>query len=671
MYRNMRYGLIVLIIGSLLSTSYAQQSVQVEIDNIPDWVNVVTSEIPVEQASGSVRYHLYNVQINDSLEKKHTYYQTIYEPLNKQGVENVSELNFSFYPAYEDFILHDITVIRNGKSYSRLDKEKIKLFQSENELGNKIYSEKWNALFILEDIRPNDIIKYSYTIKGHNPIFTRHDFDSLHLQWGIPVDQVYILVKAKNKIKYQFSNVEHSVEKTFNKGVYDYVIDIKNIEAGPNENQYPIWYEPFNVFQYSAFKSWKDVNEWATKLYDIDYSLPDEFIDKINNWKAEFGKKETISKIIEFVQDDIRYFGIELGVNSHLPRTPKEILKKRYGDCKDKSVLLTAMLKLIGINAKPALVSAKRGKGIVDDLPSPFSFDHVISHFSYENNEYWIDGTATSQRGGLEKRGFINYDYSLVLNSDEKKLHKIQTTFSELDAFNEYSEESFEINPGMNTAKLITTSIFKGLKAESLRRFFSRGTVKSINSNLINYYSSFYPNITRFNDAEIKDEEDVNQVVLKENYDIKKFGSLVSSRKIFKIYSPVVSSYLFKPDKITRVTPISLNHPVKLIHKIKASIKGDILWNDDLENLVIKNKWFDFSRKAIKIDNKFNITLNYRSLSDYVESSDVSQYLDALNEIEHALTFSFWAKGFKDENSQAKKNMKDLIKSLIKKPKAG
>ena len=68
-----------------------------------------------------------------------------------------------------------------------------------------------------------------------------------------------------------------------------------------------------------------------------------------------------------------------MGRGSHEPQQPAVVLAQRYGDCKDKALLLAALLRELGVEAYPALVNTKLRQRLDDYLPSPFLFDHVIT----------------------------------------------------------------------------------------------------------------------------------------------------------------------------------------------------------------------------------------------------------------------------------------------------
>jgi hypothetical protein len=79
----------------------------------------------------------------------------------------------------------------------------------------------------------------------------------------------------------------------------------------------------------------------------------------------------------EFVQKQIRYFAIEMGIGGFQPHTAGDIFHNRYGDCKDKATLLSSMLASVGIHS--ALMMVDHERGVVDpDAPSIFG-DHMIT----------------------------------------------------------------------------------------------------------------------------------------------------------------------------------------------------------------------------------------------------------------------------------------------------
>lgn len=86
---------------------------------------------------------------------------------------------------------------------------------------------------------------------------------------------------------------------------------------------------------------------------------------------------DRIQKVAGFIQQQIRYVGIEIGVGGYIPHTAAEIYRNRYGDCKDKVTLLISMLKAVGVRATWVMVDTDRG--VVDPAVPSLIGDHMIA----------------------------------------------------------------------------------------------------------------------------------------------------------------------------------------------------------------------------------------------------------------------------------------------------
>ena len=136
--------------------------------------------------------------------------------------------------------------------------------------------------------------------------------------------------------------------------------------------------------------------------------------------------KKILAEALRFVQSDIRYVSISIGTNSHRPYAPAVVLHRRYGDCKDKSALLVTILRDLGINAKPVLVSVSYRKGFGDWLPSPKLFDHAIVRVELDGRQYWLDPTALQNAKNIETFGYLHGEKDvLVVDSSSVDLYTI------------------------------------------------------------------------------------------------------------------------------------------------------------------------------------------------------------------------------------------------------
>jgi len=126
----------------------------------------------------------------------------------------------------------------------------------------------------------------------------------------------------------------------------------------------------------SSFRNW---NEFAT-WYGTLAALPSDDTVKAKAASLTAGARDEAAKIAaiyQFVSTEIRYVSLSFGVGRFAPHAPADVLAHQYGDCKDKAILLKALLEAAGVHAVPVLLNSRRS--IADDFASPAEFDHVIA----------------------------------------------------------------------------------------------------------------------------------------------------------------------------------------------------------------------------------------------------------------------------------------------------
>jgi hypothetical protein len=168
--------------------------------------------------------------------------------------------------------------------------------------------------------------------------------------------------------------------------------------------------------------SWQGIGEWYRGISKDRLNSTPEIAAKaleLTSGKTDFyDKTEAIS---EFVQKQIRYFVIEMGIGGYQPHYAAEIYRNRYGDCKDKATLLLAMLSSVGIHS--ALMMVDHRRGVIDaDAPSIVG-DHMITAIEipkgYESSRLRSVVTAKTGRRYLifdptwEKTAFGQLEHNL------------------------------------------------------------------------------------------------------------------------------------------------------------------------------------------------------------------------------------------------------------------
>ena len=102
---------------------------------------------------------------------------------------------------------------------------------------------------------------------------------------------------------------------------------------------------------------------------------------------------QQVSGLMQYIHDQYRYMGDWRATDrGYVPFTLSEIEERGYGDCKDLSVLLTAMLKASGIKAETSWVSrGTNPMGLL--LPGTNSANHAIVRAEVNGQVWWLDPT--------------------------------------------------------------------------------------------------------------------------------------------------------------------------------------------------------------------------------------------------------------------------------------
>ena len=123
--------------------------------------------------------------------------------------------------------------------------------------------------------------------------------------------------------------------------------------------------------------SWSSVGTWFDNLSQDRLASTSAIQAKVDALTA--GTSSYMGKLLAitgFLQDDIRYVAVEMGIGGWQPHRAADVLHNGYGDCKDKATLLIAMLRDAGIAAHPLLVDFDHR--IDPNLPTHYA-DHMIT----------------------------------------------------------------------------------------------------------------------------------------------------------------------------------------------------------------------------------------------------------------------------------------------------
>lgn len=598
-----------------------------------DWVKpqffVQQSSAVPDEASASDRLLLQEQQIN-ALENE-VFFHTDRKILSVDGVQNDSTIKVSFNPNFESLTWHWVRIWRGNDHFERLDTNKIQVVQQEKDLDAYTLNGEKTAILVLDDVRVGDVIDCAYSLTGNNPVFSGH-FDSVvPVELAQPADHILTRVIWPRQKPLYAKPHGCSVRPTMavGKDAIDYTWDFSKAPGAPLEDSLPDWYDPYQWVQLSDFQTWSEVNQWALALFQTKLPYSRELNARIAVWKQIPNQEQQILAALRFVQDDVRYFGIEIGPGTEKPTDPSTVYSRLYGDCKDKSLLFVSICRALGIEAFPVLVNTTAGRSLDHWQPTAGAFDHCIAQVQVNGQTYWVDPTITYQRGSLAAHYLPPYERGLVVAPYTTGLSVIpQTTGMPQTTTTEY----FEIGRLGEPSQLRVVTLAQGRDADVLRALFAATKSADIQSVKTHGYANFYPGIKVASPLVVNDDQPENTFQTTEFYSIDKIWTQPGSGVRYECdFFPVQLNGLFKkPVDTDRTQPLGTEFPDHEILRSEVTLPEE--WPSDSEAKTIEDPAFTFRKTRYCSGARLVIQYDYQALADSVTPDGLSDYLAHLDQ---------------------------------------
>jgi len=602
----------------------------IKFDAAPSWVTKSQlgeiDEKGLSLAKDGIYYILVDRQSN--LRNNHyTFYnRTATKIVNRAGLESEAKLEFTFDPNEDEFSIHSVKILRDGKIINKLDPDLFEVFRRETDLNSGETDGHLTVYAQLPGVAVGDIIDYEVSWKTKSTLWPNDFFRNFDVEWSIPIGQIRerILVPEDKPLTIKTLKTEIIPQINTYDGVTEYLwaqsnpVPIKSVETRPNS------YIAWGYVSVSTIDTWGKVVSSLIDHYTIPKPLPVSAIAFLESENNNISLEEKITRAIRFVQDDIRYVADEEGIGSHVPRLPAIILERKWGDCKDKSLLLVSMLRNLGVESHVALTHNSNGINIARKAPSPFAFNHAIVVISYNGKRYWIDATDSNQGGIFPNIAQPIFDYALPLFSGSDNLWPV--------IINPANEPEFVIkeiydfadldNAGM---ALSVKTTYTARKADSFRQTIIASQDGELSQQYSDYYQKKYPGLNSGVHFEIDDDRVKNTIIVSEKYYLSKEDFYRDDLHLdFELFSDAVENVLSDVKIADRTAPIWLPFPINQKHVLIVKNTGFNL--SGIDDASIDTKEFKFSRKSKSKNDYLEIIYQLQTLKNAVPTEEISNY---------------------------------------------
>jgi transglutaminase-like putative cysteine protease len=609
----------------------------------PAWVEWAAPEaktaIKSDQESGGQVLTLFDTQVNAA--KTEAFVHVVKEITTEAGVQSGANLEFTWDPSFQELIIHQITIQRGTERMDRLDPAKFKIIQQETDLNRQIYNGALSALLFLEDVRLGDRIEYAYTVRGENPSLQGRYLDTFILGLAVPIQhrRIRLLWPEERELNFQVHGTIVEPEVRTHGGVKEYIWDLREVPAVVVEDQLPSWFQAYPWIQVSEFTSWAQVATWAAGLYVTTNLDAPELTEEIANLRHPGATAEqNVQGALEFTQKDIRYLGIEFGPNSYHPTDPVTVLRRRFGDCKDKAFLLCTLLRGLGYEATPVLVATGFRHTLPDLLPAPHDFDHVIVRVIADGATYWLDPTCSYQRGPITQRYLPEYSFGLLVQPGEMELTPVP--FTDAGAPETVTTEIFRVGGQKAPTQLSATSTFKGFDAEWMRAVLTSGGRERLAKSYLNDYAQRYPGVMPAAPMVIEDSPDSDMLTVSHTYSITNFWVLSADKQRYncQFYPLGIHTWITKPTTAVRSMPMELSFPRRRSIQTRIDLPREFKLSNYTNT--IAGPAAELRVKRAYRGQTVWLDYEYTALTNFVPVSLTAEHLKSLDQMENALGYS-------------------------------
>jgi hypothetical protein len=486
--------------------------------------------------------------------------------LDKKGIKDFGEIVIPFSSEHQKLkILYAYTVLPDGKVV-KPDKKAFNIVYPPFVSEAPIYSDLKYQTISMPAVTKGAVIKYAFEVETVKPYMKNEFWAANYFQDEYPVKEATFEAYIPNGKYHRFKvyNMTEKEAKPEKRKEGNYTVlswKLSDIPPVKKELNMPPMGELAKKVVITSLKNWDQVAGWysdlAREALEPDETIV-ETVKKITTEKKT--REEKIRAIYNFVAQNIRYVGMEFGINGYKPHKASEVLKSRYGDCKDHATLLIAMLKVIGVKGYPVLIPTLRASNMDPEIPVPTAFNHEIAAIETENGFLYMDTTSdntplTYLPAGDQGRRV------LVVDVEEEKGIVSETPVALPEKNVEEFEGEFKLSP---FGKLIGNFkfIYKGVYSSFERSKLLSSTSDSIKRHVDELASKISPgfdveksNSSNYKDLNVPDVwieitgEDMNYGTLTSHFLLAKFPAPDYSRIVSLVASkerkyPYVVGYM-------------------------------------------------------------------------------------------------------------------------------
>lgn len=205
-------------------------------------------------------------------------------------------------------------------------------------------------------------------------------------------------------------------------------------------------------------------------------------------------------------------------------------------------------------------------------------------------------------------------------------------------------EEHFDLGAGANQNSVVTYNIrsrYEGYRAEYIRYKFDNTSRDEIQKNYLEFYRTYFDKVDLSTKLESSTAPDNSAFITLEAYQLPEFWEENDDDYRSWFYANSILSYIPMPDERERNSPLVLDLPTSVKHKINIQF-GDDNWSFENEEFIEENPYFTLTRvvQFFKPNKRLEIDYEFKLNSDHVPADKIDAYLESRTRAKDELEYS-------------------------------
>jgi tetratricopeptide (TPR) repeat protein len=432
-------------------------------------------------------------------------FRKVYRILGEEAVEDWSSVEESYQPWREQKPEIRARVITRAGAVHMLDAKTI-ADSPMAEFDSSMYSDARIVRAPLPAIEPGAVVEYEVTTDSGPGFAGAGVVRRIQVVDNVPLERFHIVIEvpAGASLHTVYRQIpDAAVQKTVSKKGTHIECELGPFKPRNSfESSLPPDVSPFPYIAFSTASDWDTLAAQYSEIVDRQIQSADvgSLVEGADRNAAPLA---IAARLATLLHRSVRYTGVEFGQAAVVPATPSEVQQRRFGDCKDKSALLVAMLRAAGLQANVALLRSGSGLDVDPNVPGLDLFDHAIVYVG-GSKPLWIDATANELRVGILPSGDQGR-FALIARKGTSGLVKIPEQTDSLDR-REYTVQFKDFGPGSITEVMESN----GPSEAYLRRAYA--TSDNAKTALERYVKSAYV-AKRLGNYELAGKDDLSQPV--------------------------------------------------------------------------------------------------------------------------------------------------------------